>query len=184
MIRLGTLRSRYQVTGDPLQVERRVELLAVAVTLLLLLQILYSVLRLGFLSEPEAIAPALDNVAERAIRVPEPIDPALSEAIRSRPLFWAGRRPLEASKEPPKEVVKAPPDAGGDLSKVQLVGIFGVGDSAGIITLVEDKKRRILVGEKIEGWTLDKVERDRAVLSDKERRQLLMLKPPAKKDKS
>jgi hypothetical protein len=74
--------------------------------------------------------------------------------------------------------------AAGELDKVRLVGIFGAGESAGIITLVEGKKRRILVGEKVEGWTLDVVESDRAILKNKGRSRELMLKPPAGKGKS
>ncbi len=52
--------SRYRETANPLLSERRIELVAVALTVVLLVQVLYSILRLSNLSEPESIAPALD----------------------------------------------------------------------------------------------------------------------------
>lgn len=179
MMRLSALRSRYRVAGNPLQLERRVELVAVVVSLLLLLQILYSVLRLGFLSGPEAIAPSLDFVAAGPEPVVQPVDPALSEEIRSRPLFWSSRRPLEIGAALQEEVAEDQSTGAGELDKVRLVGIFGDGDTAGIITLVGEKQRRIHVGEEIEGWTLDRVARDRAILRNSGRTQELMLKPTA-----
>jgi len=176
--------NRYRASTDPLATERRVELVAVSISAILLLQLLYSGLRLSFLSEPEPIAPSLDLLAEGTATKVESVDPALSEEIRNRPLFWASRRPLIAQSQVIEGTVEGESAVKGELDKVQLVGIFGAGESAGIITLVKGKKRRILVGEDIDGWTLDSVEPGRAVFKDKGRSRELMLKPPAKKAKS
>jgi hypothetical protein len=177
MIDLRTLRSRYQVEGDSLFTERRVELVAVAATLLCLLQLAYGALRLGFLSEPDPILPVLEVGGQGGAADVEVVDAALSGEITGRPLFWETRRPLAAAPVA-EEVAEEKPEDAGELDKVQLVGIFGAGESAGIITLVEGKKRRILVGETLEGWTLDRVESDRAVLKNKGRSRELVLKPP------
>jgi hypothetical protein len=136
------------------------------------------------LSEPEPIAPSLDLLSEGTVQNVEAVDPAFSEEIRSRPLFWASRRPLVSEATVAGEVVEEKSAAKSELDKVQLVGIFGAGDSAGIITLVKGKKRRILVGEDIDGWTLDSVEPGLAVFRDKGRSQKLMLKPPTKQGKT
>jgi type II secretory pathway component PulC len=69
------------------------------------------------------------------------------------------------------------------LDEVQLVGIFGAGDSAGIITLAKGKKQRILLGEDIEGWTLDDIKPDRAVFKDRGQTHEVMLKPPSNSKK-
>jgi len=145
--------------------------------------LLYSVARVGFLSEPEPIAPSLELLGDAAPPGVTSLAPASSEEIRSRPLFWSSRRPAEVGP-----VVEENPEdqstAASSLDKVQLVGIFGAGESAGIITLVKGKKQRILLGEDIEGWTLEGVEPDRAIFKDKGRSQELVLKPAARQDKS
>ena len=180
MIGLSAFRSRYQVAGDPLATERKVELVAVALVLLCLVQLAWGALRLGFLSEPDPILPSLDVGGQGGAAGLEVVDAALSEEITGRPLFWESRRPL-AAVPAAEEVAEEKPEDAGELDEVQLVGIFGAGKSAGIITLVEGKKRRILVGETLEGWTLDRVESDRAVLKNKGRSRELVLKPLAGK---
>jgi hypothetical protein len=62
------------------------------------------------------------------------------------------------------------------LEGVKLQGVFGSGDTAGIIALVKDKKQRILLGEQLRGWTLDSVSPDRVVLISDGRRQELFLR--------
>jgi hypothetical protein len=46
MTSLAHFFSRYKVTANPLLIERRIELVAVVVTILLIVQMLYSALRL------------------------------------------------------------------------------------------------------------------------------------------
>ena len=180
MINVSALRQRYSVESKPLRMERRVELAALAVTALLLLQLVYSVLRVTFMTQPDTVAPPVDLLAGTEVARLETVDARLSNELRSRPLFWVSRRPLEPLPEEPAEADQQAAEAGA-LKKVRLVGIFGVGDSAGIITLMEGQKRRLLIGDDIEGWTLDGIQRDRATFKNQGKTRELQLKPMSRK---
>lgn len=178
MIGLSGMLSRYRVSVNPLRAERRVELVALLITLLLLLQLVYSVVRLNFLEQPEAIKPALEVAGGTDDLRIEPVTEAASQEIRSRPLFWPSRRPESVVVE---EVVVETTAPSTELDKLRLVGIFGAGDSAGIITLVQDKKQRILLGEEISGWKLDAIAADHAVFTSGGQTRRAPLKPNSQK---
>jgi len=170
---LSALRSRYSVTVDPLRTQRKIELALVVLGVLLCLQLLYSGARLLLAAGPEPVAPATDALQVKPVARPNPVAPGQSDEIRARPLFWGLRRPLEGSSEaagpePEQQVT-------GKLKDVKLLGIFGAGDTAGIIALVKDKKQRILLGERLLGWRLDVVEANRIVLVDGGKRKELQL---------
>jgi hypothetical protein len=158
---------------NPLRTERKIELAAVILVLVLCLQLLYSGARLIFASGPSAIAPALDALQVRQIHSSAAVAASQSEEVRSRPLFWQTRRPLESTAVDvdSAEVEKS----AGQLKGVKLLGVFASGDTAGIIVLVEKKKKRILQGESVNGWTLESVELDRVVVVDGARREELFL---------
>jgi hypothetical protein len=164
-----SLLDRYRVAGDPLRSERRVELIALAVTALLLLQLLYSVVRVSFLAEPEPIAPSLDSLEDLGLMQVVALDAAMREEIVNRPLFWPGRQPLSAQPDGSGESAAAEGAKQSELDEVKLVGVFGGGDSAGIIALVKGKKRRILLGGDLNGWTLESVEPGAVVFANGER---------------
>jgi hypothetical protein len=106
----------------------------------------------------------------------ELVSAELSEELRARPLFWPSRRVRVDNTESASVEQKTPaPET--EIDKLKLVGVFGAGESGGIIALVEGKKRRILVGEVVEGWSLDSVTRNEAVFADESRRKTLILKP-------
>jgi hypothetical protein len=171
---IGRVRARYAVTADPLRSERRVEAVLLALGFALCLQLLYSGARLVFVSGPAAVLPAEDALRAAAADKLATITPAQSDEIRRRPLFWQNRRPLE--KVASVAVSNEAPEEAGEIKGVKLVGVFGSGDSAGVIALVKGKKQRILQGDAVEGWTLESVEPDRAVLMTGDRRAELLLK--------
>lgn len=182
---LETIGSRYRVSGDPLRTLRRIELVAVLLGLLLCLQLALGALGLATLSAPDPVTPAPDSL--RVPPVLSPVSVAASERneIINRPLFWSSRRPVEAVA-----TVVEPEAKAGELKGVKLVGLFGSGERAGIIALVKDKKRRILLGDEIEGWTLKSVTPFELVVANGERTETLALErgkikaPPAGKSKS
>ena len=170
-----TVRTRYRVMENPLRTERKIELVAVILVLVLCLQLLYSGARLILASGPSAVAPALDALQVRKIHSSATVVASQSEEVRSRPLFWQTRRPLESTVvDVDSAKVKK---SAGQLDGVKLLGVFGSGDTAGIIVLVEKKKQRILQGESVNGWTLESVEPNRVVLVDGARREELFLMP-------
>lgn len=167
------LRDRYAVAADPLRTQRRIELLVLLLGLLLCLQLAYGGLRLVMMDAPEPVAPAADSLTVPVVLSPQTVTAEQRNEILARPLFWAGRRALDpvATREDPGE------QQGGDagISGVKLVGIFGAGDTAGIIALVKGQKRRILVGGSLDGWTLEKVAPDSGVFARAGQRETLSL---------
>jgi len=133
-------------------------------------------MRLIFLSSPDAVAPPPDTLTIGEVRPSARPSAAESEELLARPLFWPSRRQPTAVDE---KVAESEIEEPGDLSGFKLVGVFGTGESAGVIALVKDKKQRILLGEKLNGWTLQSVEPNRIVLVDKGRRKELVLGPKA-----
>ena len=167
---LRRIGQRYRVSEDPLRTLRRIELVALLLGVVLCLQLAYGGFQLAVMSAPEPVQPAADSLQVPGVFGPVVVAAGERNEIISRPLFWSSRQPVSAGKTRPKPV-----DEPGELKNVKLVGIFGSGESAGIIVLVKDKKRRILVGERLEGWTLKSVDSGEIVLSDGKRRKNLIL---------
>ena len=171
---LERVRARYAVTVDPLRSERRVEAVLVALGFALCLQLLYSGARLALMSSPEAILPAEDALRAAAPGSLAAVTAEQSDEIRRRPLFWQDRRPLASDAS--VAVTEEAAEEAGEIKGVKLVGVFGSGDSAGVIAVVKGKKQRILQGDAVQGWTLESVAPDRAVLATGDRRAELLLK--------
>lgn len=160
MISPGALVQRYRVAADPLRTERRVELAVVVLAALLALQVLVSLGRLAAGGNPRPVAPTADTLAVADPLQRDLTDAAGSEVIRARPLFWPERHPL-AGAEQLAEQERASAKSG-ELRQIRLLGVFGAGERAGVIALVKQKERRVLVGDRVLGWQLTAVEGNRA----------------------
>ena len=167
------LSERYSVATQPLRTERRIEIVVIMLLLALLLQFIVGVASLGLQSSPEAIAPAPDTLQLVVFPDRVAVSAAQSNEIRSRPLLWPGRRP-EASVVELSEITT---EKASNLSEMSLAGVFGAGDSAGIIVRVKGKSRRLRPGDELAGWTLESVAAKEAVLKNGNRRETLVLKP-------
>lgn len=161
MTPFSSLTSRYRVQQDPLRSERRVELACLVLLLILLLQLAWVAARALLPPTPAPVEPAASSltVADQLAR--RAVSPQASAELRERPLFWDGRRAIAAveSKPKPAPITRAP-----RLKDVRLLGVFGAGDSGGIIALVQNKQQRVQVGEELSGWTLQTVTADGATL--------------------
>jgi hypothetical protein len=176
--RLRQLSGRYRVGDDPLRTLRRIELVALLLGLLLCLQLAWGALRLFTLAAPGPVAPAADSLQVPAVVGPVLVAAAGRNEIISRPLFWSGRRPVDtvaALADPGSKAGSLP----GELSGVKLLGVFGSGKQAGVIALVQDQKRRILLGDTVEGWTLESITPHTLVVSNGERSETLALQQGA-----
>lgn len=159
MSRVERLLRRYNVAGNPLLSERRVEFAALVLTIFVVLQLLYSVVRLFVPSHPELILPSAESLLVSDLQRAGIVSAQHRNEVIARPVFWPSRRPVEASMAKPAETEERKPKAKkSELDKVKLLGIFGVGDSAGVIALVKGSKRRILLGDETVGWTLESIE--------------------------
>tara|TARA_R110001599_G_scaffold145321_1_gene327635 strand:- start:92849 stop:93559 length:711 start_codon:yes stop_codon:yes gene_type:complete len=168
---LQSIGQRYRVSEDPLRTLRRIELVALLLVVLLCLQLIFGAIILAATTGPDAVSPAADSLQVPPVIGPAVVDPDERNEIISRPLFWSGRQPSSAEgsggEKPPREAEK--------LQGVKLVGVFGSGERLGIIALVKDQKRRILVGESLDGWTLETIASDEIVLTNGERSETLKL---------
>jgi hypothetical protein len=167
---LTRIGSRYRVSGDPLRTLRRIELVAVLLGLLFCLQLALGGLRLATLSAPDPVTPAPDSLRVPAVLSPVSVAASERNEIISRPLFWSGRRPVEEVA-----TLSEPQATAGELKGVKVVGLFGSGDRAGIIALVKGQKRRILLGDVVEGWTLKSVAPFELVVANGGRTETLAL---------
>lgn len=165
---------RYRASGDPERTERRVELILVLLGLLLILQLVYGASRLAMISIPEPVAPTKDSLQVRNLLGQTTITPEQGNAIRSRPLLWPSRRPVAAAPVVVDEAANARKQA---LRDIKLLGVFGTGDTAGVIVRVKDKTLRVGLGEDVAGWTLASVGKTGAVFSMGSRQETLKLLP-------
>ncbi len=171
---LRQLSGRYRVGDDPLRTLRRIELVALLLGLLLCLQLAWGALRLLALAAPGPVAPAADSLQVPAVVAPALVAAAARNEIISRPLFWSGRRPVDTVA-----TLADPGSRPGELEGVKLLGLFGSGKQAGVIALVQDQKRRILLGDTVEGWTIESITPHTLVVSNGERSETLALQQGA-----
>jgi hypothetical protein len=158
---------------DPLLTERRIELAILVLILLLVLQLVYGAARLALLSKPEAVLPAADSLQVTASFVRNTLTAEQAREIVSRPLLWPERKPVA-------EVVKVPDTAAPkkeEFKGFKLIGLFGAGDSIGIIVRAKDKTQRLHVGEELNGWKLTSVGVRQAVFSAGSKQETLTLQP-------
>ena len=131
----------------------------------------------------------LTTVYTLSARIPEPVLPssALFEPVSVvqtlsssrpelssfdfvfRPVFALDRKPRRPDLLSENDAALAASDADADVVEsidgINLLGIFGSGEVAGVIIRLDNGERqRLVVGESIKGWTLGSIESRRALL--------------------
>lgn len=153
MSKLEAVVARYQVRENPLKALRRLELAAVGLGIMFLLWATLGGLATAFGGGPKPLFPAEDTLKVRALGLEPALDEEGSDRLVSRPLFWEGRRaidkrPLELIETTPKPVqVKK-------LEGVTLHGVYGEGESLGVIATVDGQLTRINANSSIKGWKM------------------------------
>ncbi|MEP0202297.1 MAG: hypothetical protein ABJ084_15600 [Halioglobus sp.] len=153
---LDELVSRYRAGENPLKAERRVELVALALLLLLILQIAFGLVSLVRASSVAPVLPSQDVLTVSRLEQVVRVKADARNEIVSRPLFWPGRSPVVAA-----EVLVTQPNTAKvveqKLKGVRVVGIYGSGTSGGAILHVKKAKLRVAIGGEVEGWKLEAV---------------------------
>ncbi|MFT5709812.1 MAG: hypothetical protein ACI8QT_000499 [Halioglobus sp.] len=175
MLGISQILSRYRIASDPLRSERKIELAALVLTMVLMFQVAYGVVSLFLSPQPSPILPSPDSLQIGTLRGAGLVTAQHSNDLRARPVFWSTRRPV--SEEPTVAVVSKPqPAKKNELDAVKVLGVIGSGNSAVVIALVKGQKKRILLGDKVVGWTLESVKLGQAVFTDSGQSQTLTLK--------
>lgn len=109
---------------------------------------------------PEPL-PMAESALQAEVLVVSSADPRTSNDAVYRPLFWQERRPLQAPQQPVvREVVQE-----SRLEGVQLLGVV-VADGASVAILdVRGTRKRLALGEQLEGWQLLTVDAEQATFS-------------------
>lgn len=150
--------------------EQQLRRAALVLTAILLLQLVWSGLRLVLTSEPEYIFPAEESLQVGEVLSVQSPDDSLSRALVARPLFWVGRQAYvaEASQESTK------PRASRSLGQLTLLGMY-TGSVPGIIVSDDGERRRMRLGESLRGWEFTEVLADGVVFKSGADEQLLEL---------
>jgi hypothetical protein len=173
---ISQILNRFRVSSDPLRSERKVELTVLVLTLVLILQVVHGVVSLSLSPKPNPILPSPDSLQVGTLHGAGLVTAQQSNELRARPVFWTTRRPVPG--DPNAAVLSRNPQSAkkNELDTVQVVGVIGSGDSAVVIALVKGSKKRILLGDKVVGWTLESVQNGEAVFTGSGRSQTLKLK--------
>ena len=160
-------------------VESRLRGIALVLTAILLLQLVWSGARLLLLSEPEPIAPAAS-----ALQIEPPgYRPDVSEGqtpeLVSRPLFWPGRQafvPPQPSEPQPEPVPEPEPEVDDSaIEELKLLGVYAAGPKSGIIVSDGEERRRLSINDAIEGWKFTLMSADGAIFEKGNESRLLRL---------
>lgn len=166
------LPARYRGRENPLKTERRIELAAIVLVVLIVLVLFVGLVGQAGSEGPSALPPAADSLKLKVLRLEAGLPEEAASAVLARPLFWEGRRPLAANAP---VAAKPKPVKAAKLEGVTLHGVFGAGDSLGLIATVDGRMGRIAVGESVKGWQLSAYEDGVAVFHRQGRRATLPL---------
>ncbi len=168
--------------------ELQLRKIALGLTAVVLLQIVWSGARLLLASDLEPILPAESSLQVDEIRYGAGLSEEMSQDIVSRPVFWQGRQaytPPAASGDA-TEPEKLPRNS--EIDGVALQGVYAAGAESGIIVSYKDERHRLRLDESIAGWTFSELNGNGAVFTYGSERQELPLKHalpgPAPKVKS
>lgn len=130
--------------------ELQLRKLALILTAIVVLQLLWSGLRLLLTSEPDPIYPAQASLRVDGVLTSLQPGDELSRALVSRPLFWQGRKAYVPDAQ---EEIEEPVDARASkaINQVTLQGVY-TGTVPGIIISYNGERRRMRLGESVEDW--------------------------------
>ncbi|MAT91727.1 MAG: hypothetical protein CME59_03930 [Halioglobus sp.] len=165
-------------------VESRLRKVALALSAVLLLQLLWSGARLLLFADPEPIAPADSALRVDPLGYPPVDEEGAAPDFVTRPLFWSGR---EAYRPPVAEAAPEPVQAAaprGPIKGLRLLGVYAAGANSGIIVAHAGERKRLRIDDEVAGWTFSMMSADGAIFESGEETRVLQLEhavPPAGK---
>lgn len=132
--------------------ESKLRNVALVLTAIVLLQLIWGGVKLLLTSDPEPTAPAEGSLQVDEIYQSAQLSEELSQSLDARPVFWQGREkfvPDTGARNKREE--RAPRNS--NIDDVALQGTYSAGDKSGVIVSYKDERRRLQRDEAIAGWT-------------------------------
>lgn len=144
--------------------EQRVKAVALLLTAILVLQVLWGLGAWLMMSQPDPVLPAPDSLTVVGIdRSALDVDGTEGVSMVSRPLFWPGREPYVPPEGVEEVVAVAQKGGRTSLDKSRLLGVYSAGERRGIILEHQGERLRLMMDEMIDGWTLAMLSADGAI---------------------
>lgn len=132
--------------------ELQLRKIALAVTAVVVLQLVWSGARLLLVSDPEPILPAEASLQVEEIRHVAALAEEQSQDFVSRPVFWQGRQAYTPHADGDTGKREKPP-RNSEIDGVALRGVYAAGSKSGVIVSYKDERHRLQQEQSIAGWT-------------------------------
>jgi len=167
--------------------ELQLRKIALVLTAVVLLQVVWSGGRWLLASDPEPILPAAASLQVEDIRYGAGLDEKLSQEIVSRPVFWQGRQAYTPPADSGDTGEPEPPPRNSEIDGVALQGVYAAGTTSGVIVSYKGERHRLQPDESVAGWTFTMLNGNGAVFTyGGENKELLLehaLSVPVPKEK-
>jgi len=166
--------------------ELQLRKVAIALTAVVALQLVWGGARLLLLSDPEPVLPAEASLQVEDIRFAATLGGEQSQDLVSRPVFWQGRQPYTPPADGDTGKPKKRP-RNSEIDGVALRGVYAAGDKSGVIVSYKEERHRLQREESVAGWTFTALNGTGAVFTYGDESKELPLEHavsvPAPKDK-
>ena len=132
--------------------ESQLRKIAFGLTAVILVQVVWSGIRLWTVSAPDPLPPATESLQVDLIWQSPPLAEEQSQELAMRPLFWEGRQAfIPGTDDAP---VNEPRKRRGNsnIDDVALQGVYTSGNRTGVIVDYKGKQHRLLQNESVAGW--------------------------------
>ena len=144
--------------------ELQLRKLALVLTVVVVLLLVWSAARSLLLADPDPILPAEASLRVDRLSLPSPVEDeeeASSESLAARPLFWQNRQPYVPPVDSGEEIAPVNSGSSGAIDSVVLQGVY-TGANPGIIITYKGERRRLSLGDAIEDWKFTLISPDSA----------------------
>jgi hypothetical protein len=168
--------------------ELQLRKMAIVLTAVVLLQVVWTGISLLLLSDPEPIVPAEASLRVEDIRYGMGLNQESPQDMVSRPVFWQGRQayvpPVDPVDDPVEPRAPKETSASTAIDDVVLLGVYVGTESSGIVVSYKEEQRRLRPDESIEDWKFTMLSADTAVFESGAERRVLNLEHAVPKVRS
>jgi len=156
--------------------ESQLRKVALVLSALVLLQLIWGGMRVLLISDPEPTLPAQASLQVEELRQSARLSEELSRSLAARPLFWQGREMFVPDLGSPKNKGPERAPRNSNIDDVALQGTYSAGEKSGVIITYKDERRRLQPDEVVAGWTFTVLNEEGAIFASGEETKVLALK--------